>query len=89
MANAKVEVAVQLAQRWIHARLRNRRFFSLSELNAAIRELLERFNNRRTRHLGASRRELFESVERQALRATHNLLNFLRGNDDYIQANAD
>lgn len=65
---AKVEVAVQLAQRWIHARLRNRRFFSLSELNAAIRELLERFNNRRTRHLGASRRELFEGVERQALR---------------------
>lgn len=65
---AKVEVAVQLAQRWIHARLRDRRFFSLSELNVAIRELLERFNNRRTRHLGASRRELFESIERQVLR---------------------
>jgi D-3-phosphoglycerate dehydrogenase len=31
----------------------------------------------------------YESVERQALRATHNLLNFLRGNDNYIQANAD
>jgi len=62
MANAKVEVAVQLAQRWIHARLRNRRFTSLTELNAAIRALLETFNNRRTRHLGASRRELFERV---------------------------
>ena len=35
MANAKVEVAVQVAQRWILARLRNRRFFSLAELNAA------------------------------------------------------
>ena len=69
MANAKVEVAVQLAQRWIHARLRNRRFTSLTELNAAIRALLETFNNRRTRHLGASRRELFERVEHQALRA--------------------
>lgn len=65
---AKVEVAVQLAQRWIHARLRNRRFKSLAELNAAIRELLERFNTRRSRHLGASRRELFEQIERAALR---------------------
>lgn len=65
---AKVEVAVKLAQRWIHARLRNRRFHSLSELNAAIRNLLEAFNNRRTRHLGASRRDLFEKIERQALK---------------------
>jgi transposase len=64
---ATVEVAVQLAQRWIHARLRNRCFSSLAELNAAIRELLERFNNRRTRHLGASRHELFEQIERHAL----------------------
>lgn len=67
MANAKVEVAVQLAQRWIYARLRNRRFTSLTELNAAIRALLEQFNNRRTRHLGASRRELFDQLERHAL----------------------
>jgi transposase len=34
---AKVEVAVQIAQRWILARLRDRRFFSLAELNVAIR----------------------------------------------------
>lgn len=39
----------------------------MAELNTAIKELLERFNNRRTRHLGASRRELFEQVERHAL----------------------
>ncbi len=65
---AKVEVAVKLAQRWIHARLRNRQFASLAELNAAIRELLERFNSRRSRHLGASRREVFEQIERHALR---------------------
>lgn len=65
---AKVEVAVQLAQRWIHARLRNRRFSSLAELNAAIRELLEKFNTRRSRHLGASRWELFDQIERAALR---------------------
>ena len=37
---AKVEVGVQVVQRWILARLRNRRFFSLAELNQAIRELV-------------------------------------------------
>ena len=41
---AKVEVAVQIAERWIAARLRNQRFFSLAELNAAIRGLLDRLN---------------------------------------------
>ena len=53
---AKVEVGVQVVQRWILARLRNRTFFSLAELNQAIRELLEQLNSRVTRHLGASRR---------------------------------
>jgi transposase len=65
---AKVEVGVQIVQRWIVARLRNRRFFSLRELNEAIRVLTERLNDRVTRHLGSSRRKLFEEVERTALR---------------------
>lgn len=55
-------------QRWIAARLRNRRFFSLSELNEAIRDLLDRLNDRVTRHLGASRHQLFEEIERSALK---------------------
>jgi len=55
-------------QRWIAAALRNRRFRSLAELNAAIRNLLERFNGKVTRHLGASRRELFEALDKPALR---------------------
>ena len=67
-ANAKVEVAVQIAERWIVARLRNQQFFSLSELNAAIRALLDRLNDRVTRHLGASRREIFDQIERSALK---------------------
>ena len=46
MANAKVEVAVQVAQSWILARLRNHRFFSLAELNVAIRRLLDELNMR-------------------------------------------
>ena len=58
---------MQVAQRWIVARLRNRRFFSLAELNAAIRDLVVALNDRVTRHLGASRRQLFEDLERPAL----------------------
>ena len=64
---AKVEVAVQLVQRWVLARLRQRRFFSLAELNAAIGELIDVLNNRLMRHLGSSRRALFEASERGAL----------------------
>jgi transposase len=65
---AKVEVAVQVATRWIIAKLRNRRFFSLAKLNAAIAELVTALNNRVTRHLGASRQGLFDEVERSALK---------------------
>jgi transposase len=64
---AKVEVAVQLVQRWVLARLRHRRFFSLAELNVAIGELIETLNNRPMRHLGGSRRALFEATERSTL----------------------
>jgi len=65
---AKVEVGVQIATRWIIAKLRNRTFFSLSELNEAIRALVVQLNDRVTRHLGASRRALFEEIERAALK---------------------
>jgi transposase len=64
---AKVEVAVQLVQRWVLARLRQRRFFSLAELNTAIGELVETLNNRPMRHLAGSRRALFEALEHGAL----------------------
>jgi transposase len=49
------------------ARLRNRRFFSLNELNAAIRECVADLNARIMRRIGKSRRELLESLERPAL----------------------
>jgi transposase len=57
-----------VATRWIIAKLRNRRFFSLAELNAAILELVTQLNARVTRHLGASRRALFDEIERPALK---------------------
>ena len=66
---AKVERAVQIVQRWILARLRNRTFFSLAELNEAIGELLEELNDKTMKTYGASRRELFERLDRPALRA--------------------
>jgi transposase len=65
---AKVEVGVQIAQRWILARLRNERPDSLAALNARIAELLEDLNARPMRRYGQSRRERFEQLDRPALR---------------------
>ncbi|SNY93147.1 Transposase [Cohaesibacter sp. ES.047] len=65
---AKVETAVQLAERWILAKLRNHQFFGLDELNAAIRPLQDQLNGKVTRHLGASRRSLFETLDKPALK---------------------
>jgi hypothetical protein len=66
---AKVENSVLLAQRWILAVLRNRTFFSLAELNTAIRELLPILNARPMQKLNISRRELFEQLDRPAMNA--------------------
>ena len=65
---AKVEQGVLLAERWILAVLRNRTFFSLGELRDAVKPLVERLNNRPMQKLKKSRRELFEELERSALR---------------------
>ena len=65
---SKAEVGVQVVQRWILAVLRKRTFFSLQELNQAIKELLIELNNREMKHLGKSRRELFESIEKPMLK---------------------
>jgi transposase len=66
---AKVEGAVLLVERWILARLRNQRFFSLDELNTAIRPLMDQLNGKVTRHLGASRKDLFEALDSPALKS--------------------
>src|SRR5262245_34955805 len=65
---AKVESGVQVATRCVIAKLRKRTFFSLAQLNAAIRDCVEQINARVTRHLGASRRSLFEEIEYPALK---------------------
>jgi len=63
----KVEVAVQIVERWILARLRNRRFFSLNELNLAIAELLVELNGRAFKKLPGNRTSGFESLDAPAL----------------------
>jgi len=64
----KAEIPVLLAQRWILAALRNRAFFDLAELNAAIRDKLRDLNRRPIKKLGASRQDIFERLDRPALR---------------------
>jgi transposase len=63
-----VEAAVLLVQRWILARLRNRRFFSLAELNLAIAELLVDLNQRPFKKLPGCRRSAFEQLDAPVLR---------------------
>ncbi len=65
---AKVEAAVLLVERWILAALRHQTFVGLAALNRAIRELLDRLNGRKFRKLDASRADLFERIERPALK---------------------
>ena len=65
---SKVEAGVLLVQRWIIARLRNRTFFSLAELNEAIAELLGELNERPFKKMSGSRRSMFDTVDKPALR---------------------
>lgn len=66
--NAKAESAVQVVQRWIVMRLRNRIFHSLAALNEAIRELLVLVNQRPFRkRRDQCRASLFERIDRPAL----------------------
>jgi transposase len=65
---AKVEAGVLLVQRWILARLRNRTFFSLVELNDAIAELVVILNRRPFKKMSGSRQSFFERLDKPALR---------------------
>ena len=65
---AKVEQGVLLVQRWILAALRKRQFFSLAALNEAIGELARKLNQKPFRKLPGTRVELYEKLDRPALR---------------------
>lgn len=64
---AKAEAGVQFVQRWLLAKLRHRRFYELSELNQAIKELLTDLNNRPFKKLEGSRRSMYEALDKIAL----------------------
>jgi transposase len=64
---AKAEVAVQIVERWLLARLRHETFFSLNDLNQALRRLLTSLNERPFKKLPGSRRSQFEELDRPAL----------------------
>ncbi|WP_029406951.1 IS21 family transposase [Thiomicrorhabdus sp. Milos-T2] len=57
------EIGVRIVNMWIIASLRNHVFYSLSDMNMMILSKIDYYNERRTRRLGASRRELFEELE--------------------------
>ncbi|UCM99196.1 hypothetical protein LCX93_06530 [Sulfurimonas sp. SWIR-19] len=59
----KAEQGVQAIQRYILARFRHHKFFSVDELNEAIAELLDRYNNKIIKHLQKSRTELFNELD--------------------------
>jgi transposase len=64
---AKVEVGVQIVERWILARLRHHTFFSLFDLNLMIRALLGDLNTRPFKRLPGDRRTQFEAIDLPAL----------------------
>lgn len=70
---AKVENGVKIVQRWILARLRNHTFFSIDELNTAISKLMEKYIHKKIKRIGKSRLELFEELDKPALKPLPNI----------------
>jgi transposase len=64
---ASVENSVQNVERWVLAPLRNETFFSVGEANRRMAPLLEALVQKEMQHLGKSRRQLFEELDRPAL----------------------
>jgi len=65
---SKAEAAVRIVQMWILAKLRHHVFYNLNEANTAIKELLEVYNNKPFKKIKGSRSELFESIDKPALK---------------------
>ena len=65
---AKVEAAVLVAERWILAVLRHRTFATLGQVRVAVAELNDKLNDRQMRKLKRSRRQLFEELDKPALK---------------------
>jgi Mu transposase, C-terminal domain len=68
ISQAKVESAVLVAERWILAAVRNHTFFNITQLNEAIAEQLQTMNTRPFKKMPSSRKELFETIDKPALK---------------------
>ena len=66
---AKVELSVQLVERWILARLRKQRFDSVQDVNEAIAPLLTYLNERAFQKLPGCRASAFAQIDAPALMA--------------------
>jgi transposase len=65
---ALVENAVKIVYHWIYASLRNQTFYTLGELNRAILLELDKYNSKKMQISKLSRIELFEKIEKNALK---------------------
>jgi transposase len=65
---ATVENGVLIAQRWVIAALRNEVFFSIKRAGDAVGEKTEDLNDRMLQKLNVSRKDLFISLDRPALK---------------------
>jgi transposase len=65
---SKVEVGVQLVERWIMMRLRKQVFYTLASLNIAIRALLDELNRKPFKKRSGSRLSQFQQIDRPALK---------------------
>ena len=85
----KAEQGVQAIQRYILARFRHHKFFSVDELNQALAPLLDRYNEKVIKHLQKSRTELFEEIDKPYLnplpmnRYVYKQFKIARVNQDY------
>jgi transposase len=85
---AKAEAGVLLVERWILARLRNQRFYSLGELNLEITHLVRWVNKRQFKKMPGCRQSVFDEIEKPALRPLparpYEFATFLRGRKVHI-----
>ncbi len=63
----KAEQGVQAIQRYILAYFRHQKIFSVDEANEKISILLDRYNNKVMKHIGKSRTQLFEELDKPML----------------------
>jgi len=64
----KVENGVQNVERWVIAPIRKRQFFSLGEVQQAVKEQLEMLNHKIMQGVGRTRRQEFEAIDQPNLK---------------------